>query len=131
MRVGKWLDQCARPEHEDRLLTGKLVPFLRADSAGAGCLGGVAFGYVRTTATSGLVMTTEWFSDDTATHFNLLCKRLHGDTRQNLQWSSVPSYYTAGAKAGILIRNRILRNRARRALSSVPVSEGVLHESAV
>lgn len=113
-----------------------------------GCLGGIAFGEVESYQQRRGGLAPEWFTGKymaAFARFNALCMRLGGFQRKayihmyrELEWKTPfpPGTYSqrpmecsepladpravlGGAKAAELIRTRILKNRARRALAVV------------
>lgn len=141
--LGRWLERLT-PQQEDRLLTTKLVPFTTFDGKDAGCLVGTAIGCVeagnrfyRATYKNPLwshVDSVELYLPHhcPAERFNRLCQRLVGvpysrqvDYDQGGGEHLSKKMRRGGARAADLIRTRILKNRARRALQGAPLAEAV------
>ena len=125
--LGKWLEQLT-PTEEDRLLTTKLVPFTTFDGVDAGCLVGTAIGCVehRNQVYSSSLESPLWeiergFDQKEMPHerFNKMCCKLVGVAPLQFWGGLTPELRLGGARVAVLIRNRILRNRARRALQGV------------
>lgn len=119
--IGRWIDQIHEAT-EDAILTRKMIPFNVDDGYGAGCIIGQA-NFVHDMHDAARTPFREW---------NALCMRLAGifsrqECTQMVQRTHYPTHdlshpacYVAGAQAAQLLRIRILRNRAKRALTAVP-----------
>jgi hypothetical protein len=111
--IGRYLDVLTEAQ-EDRVLTGKMVPGQYARSDGTRCLVGCAGGAHEISEPCG-VTCTEWLDD--LAQFNAVS--VAGS------WFGVEHRYDrCCSRFGVqrtndLIRNRILRNRTRRALLGV------------
>lgn len=140
--IGRFVDGVSR-EQEERLLSTQLVPFRDATFAGggAGCLVAVAFGVVEKLKrfeapllddaawseiqACRLLVDLEEERETVAERFNALCLRLGGvKGAARMRLGRAHDEFAGGAPtreqlegaalAGIMIRDRILRNRVRR-----------------
>lgn len=132
--IGRWLELLTKQE-EDNLLTTQLVPFTaHAENRDMGCLVGVALKH-RGWGSNNVGMSRLWYwwngryhedgKHSVAWRFNELCQKLVGVPRSQRRvcgyFMNGPLQLLGGASAAALIRARILRNRARRALSQQEV----------
>jgi hypothetical protein len=129
--IGQWLD--TQPTTVlDRFLECKMVPFTQRSRQGEGCLVGVAVGTAflddAAAASHGWCDTGGLFSQDVSSplfigrftvRFNNMCMRLQDGKRCGMDhpWRA-DGYALGGARAAQLIRTRVLRIKARRALGA-------------
>ncbi|SRR6266576_1121318 len=124
--IGRWLDH-AKPVVLDRFLENKMVPFILRAPGGEGCLVGVAAGYRGSWADRRADYDPDMFDpygdSILAERFNRLCQRLvgipHSAQRPFFAYRARPDELLGGARAAALIRSRVLRIKARRALATV------------
>lgn len=138
--IGRWLALLTEQE-EDNLLTTKLVPFTNhAPNTEMGCLVGVTLkhqawgGAIDGAPCERWAMWCWWNGSyhpmrdnkNIAYRFNELCQKLVGvPVQQRLPFTvfrNTPHELEGGARAARLIRARILRHRAQRALATVAPS---------
>lgn len=144
-QIGRFLDKGCTPEMEGRLLTGAMVPWIRyemdAQGKSFGCLGGVAYGYLENRYSEEWFPAPHWML---APRFNAFAMRLGGFPRHEygpLYAGRLGGMYCnptanlralrGGARAATLIRNRVLRNQARRALGDTVLPSTLLVQETV
>lgn len=131
--IGHAVDNLTQAQ-EDAFLLSRLVPWERISATGGHCWlgvldtvcgGGMSWHYpqlLKKSAFSTWVFTGDWVI---AAQFNAICERLGGlRPRYNTGKPALveDGYYKRGeagaAKLGVMIRNRILANRAKRLLGA-------------